>query len=42
MAADGIDGFYDIGTGTIVVITPYAGETAVTTTEKNIDSDDVM
>ena len=40
MAADEtISGFYDIGTATDVVITPYAGETAVTATEKNLDSD---
>ncbi len=41
MAADEtISGFYDIGTATDVVITPYAGETVVTAEEKNIDSDD--
>ena len=43
MAADEtISGFYDIGTATDVVITPYAGETAVEMAEKNIDSDDAM
>ena len=41
MAADEtISGFYDIGTATDVVITPYAGETAVEVAEKNIDSDE--
>ena len=40
MAADeGIDGFYDIGTKENVTIVPYAGETAVTAQDKNIDSD---
>ena len=43
MAADEtISGFYDIGTATDVVITPYDGETAVTVAEKNIDEDDAM
>ena len=41
-AADGINGFYDVGTASDVVITPYAGETAVTAQDKNIDEDDVM
>ena len=41
-AGETIDGFYDIGTDAKVVITPYAGETAVTMTEKNIDEDDAM
>ena len=39
-AEETISGFYDIGTATDIVITPYAGETAVTATEKNIDEDD--
>lgn len=43
MAADEtISGFYDIGTATDVVITPYVGETAVEVAEKNIDSDEAM
>ena len=40
MAADEtVNGFYDIGTANGVVITPYAGDTAVSVTEKNIDDD---
>ena len=43
MAADEtISGFYDIGTATDVVITPYNGDTQVTVAEKNIDEDDAM
>lgn len=43
MAADEtINGFYDIETATDVVITPYAGDTQVTVSEKNIDDDDAM
>ena len=41
-AEETISGFYDIGTATDVVITPYAGETAVTAQDKNIDEDDAM
>ncbi len=43
MAADEtISGFYDIGTATDVVITPYAGETAVEVAEKNLDEDEAI
>ena len=43
MAADEtINGFYDIGTKENVTITPYAGETQVTATDKNIAGDDAM
>lgn len=42
MAEETINGFYDIGTETNVTITPYAGETQVTATEKNIDSDEAL
>lgn len=39
---DKINGFYDIGTEENVAIVPYAGETAVTVSEKNIDDDTDM
>ena len=40
MASDEtVTGFYDIGEASDVVITPYAGDTAVSVTEKNIDDD---
>lgn len=43
MAEDAkINGFYDIGTEENVAIVPYAGETAVTVAEKNIDDDTDM
>ena len=43
MAADEtISGFYDIGEAQGVVVTPYAGDTAVTAEEKNIDDDEAM
>ena len=40
MAADEtVTGFYDIGTKENVVITPYAGDTQVSVSDKNIDDD---
>ena len=42
MAADEINGFYDMGTAQGVVITPYAGDVQVSASEKNIDDDEAM
>lgn len=44
MAADDatLNGFYDIGTAGSVTITPYAGSTQVSATEKDVDSDDTL
>lgn len=42
MAADAalVSGFYDIGTNKNTVITPWAGNTQVSATEKDVDSDE--
>ena len=44
MAADAekISGFYDIGTKQNVTINPFSGNSAVSVTEKNFDSDDAL
>ena len=42
MAADEINGFYDVGTAQNVAISPKAGDADVTASEKNIDDDDAM
>ncbi|MBR5809588.1 MAG: dockerin type I repeat-containing protein [Clostridia bacterium] len=41
-AEEKVNGFYDIGTSQNVTINPFSGDTSVSATEKNIDSDEAL